>query len=174
MRGHIKESELAEVLLSAIRTYATVLLDEEKTVRMSGQKNEPLKLRKQIAEYQTAAKKMEEQRAALYDDYADEKIDRESYLAGRDCLTVRQEEIENCINELQIELDKAEAIAGSDRPKENSLKHYLKADVLTREMVTELVDCIYVYTDRSIRINWKFGRIPIEADGTPNLNCVLT
>ena len=156
MRGHIKESELAEIVLYAIRAYALVMLDAEKMAKTARRNNEPLNLRKQITEYQTAVKKMEEQRAALYDDYAEERIDREGYLKERDRLTVRQEEMESCIKALQSELTKAEAVSDPGRPQESRLKQYLKADTLTRKMVEELVDNICVYTDRSIKINWRF------------------
>jgi len=156
MRGHIKESELAEIVLYAIRAYALVMLDAEKMAKTAGWKHEPLNLRKQIAEYQTAVKKMEEQRAALYDDYAEERIDRESFIKGRDRLTLRQEEMESCTKALQSELTKAEAITDPGRPQESRLKQYLKADTLTRKMVVELVDNICVYTDHSIKINWRF------------------
>jgi len=149
MRGHIKESELADA-------YALVMLDEEKMAKTARRKNEPLNLRKQITEYQTAVRKMQEQRAALYDDYAEERIDRESFIKGRDRLTLRQEEMESCIKTLQSELTKAESITDPGRPQESRLKQYLKADTLTRKMVVELVDNICVYTDRSIKINWRF------------------
>ena len=156
MRGHIKESELAEIMLYAICAYALVMLDEEKMAMTARQKNEPLNMRKQITEYQTAVKKMEEQRAALYDDYVEERIDRESFIKERDRLTLRQEEMESCIKTLQSELTKAEAITDPGRPQESKLKQYLKADTFTRKMVVELVDNICVYTDRSIKINWRF------------------
>lgn len=36
------------------------------------------------------------------------------------------------------------------------LKQCLEIDTLTREMVLAVVDCIYVYSDKSIRIKWLF------------------
>jgi len=45
----------------------------------------------------------------------------------------------------------------SNKPPEDKLRQYLKADTLTREMVTEFVDSVSVYTDHSMKINWRFG-----------------
>ena len=57
MRGHIKESELAEIVLYAIRAYALVMLDEEKMAKTARRKNEPLNLRKQITDIKLPLKR---------------------------------------------------------------------------------------------------------------------
>ena len=157
MRGHIKESELAEILLSAIRAYIPVLLDEAAMTESVKPVNTSLYLRKQITEYWSSIEKVKEQKAVLYDDYADDKINRSTFESTRDRLMERQAEMETHIKELQSELTRMETAMDSDRPPEGKLRQYLKADTLTREMVTEFVDSVSVYTDHSMKINWRFG-----------------
>lgn len=157
LKGHIKESDIAEILLAAIRAYVAVMLDEEilnKTVKME---NKPLNLRGQIEESETSVKRIKEQKAVLYESHADGLISREKYETERDRLSNLQSETENRIKELADELSKLETASENPRPAENKLRQYLAADTLTREMVEVLIDSVSIYTDRSMRINWRFG-----------------
>ena len=43
------------------------------------------------------------------------------------------------------------------RQGEPRLIRYLQADALTRQMVVDFVDCVYVYNDKSIHIEWSFS-----------------
>jgi site-specific DNA recombinase len=65
-----------------------------------------------------------------------------------------------------------------EKPKECELRQCLKATTLTRKMMLAFVDCIYVYSDKSIHVKWNFdesegqgyGReksMVILQDGTP-------
>ena len=40
--------------------------------------------------------------------------------------------------------------------EEQTLENYLGMEELTREMVEAFIDCIYVYDDKSIHIQWRF------------------
>ena len=61
------------------------------------------------------------------------------------------------LNGLQKKLAQLECITGVGREGKKHWKEYLGAKELTREMLEALIDCIYVYQDKSIRIQWKFG-----------------
>lgn len=60
------------------------------------------------------------------------------------------ETAETELTELRGRLD----VAHRGEPK---LMRYLQADTLTRQMVVDFVDCIYVYNDKSIHIKWTFS-----------------
>ena len=41
-------------------------------------------------------------------------------------------------------------------PPDSMINLYLHAEKLTREIVDAFVDCIYVYSDERIHIDWRF------------------
>ena len=57
---------------------------------------------------------------------------------------------------------KLEHIVSSGRVEEQTLEKYLGMEELTREMMEAFVDCIYVYNDKSIHIQWRFGNVVEE------------
>ena len=54
------------------------------------------------------------------------------------------------------ELMKLENIISSGRMEEQILENYLGMEELTREMVEAFIDCVSVYDDKSIHIQWRF------------------
>lgn len=156
MEGNIKEYEIAGVVLSAIHIYIKVLLDEKDLLIKAGSNDRMAKLQKQIAVYQSSCNGISEQKAELYDAMAEEKISREQYLHQREKLSREQADMERQANRLKAELDELQGKLAAAKQGEPKLLQYLKADTLTRQMVVDFVDRIYVYNDRSIHIDWTF------------------
>ena len=57
---------------------------------------------------------------------------------------------------MEEELAKLEHLVSSGQMEEQTLENYLGMEELTREMVEAFIDCIYVYDDKSIHIQWRF------------------
>lgn len=47
----------------------------------------------------------------------------------------------------------------ANTPRKKEIQSYLSAKCLTREMLDAFVDCIYVYSEHSIQIQWLFDKI---------------
>jgi len=157
MEGHIKEYEVASVVLTAIHSYIKVLLDEKALLIKAGSSDRISKLQKQITAYAITCRGLAEQKAELYDAMADEKISREQYQHKREKLSREQADIEQQMERLnteRIELQGKLAAAHQGEPK---LMQYLQTDTLTRQMVVDFIDCIFIYNDKSIHIDWKFS-----------------
>ena len=156
MEGHIKENEIAEVILAAIKAYCRVFLDKQVLAEQATQNNELAILKKQLVVYQTACNKFEEQRAELYDFKADGKISREQYLERQKELSEQQSDMERQFEKVMVQITEQERQLSIEKPKECELRQCLKATTLTRKMVLAFVDCIYVYSDKSIHVKWRF------------------
>lgn len=156
MKGHLKESELAEAVFTAVRAYIEVLLDRRELKKKTEDSGRIPALRKQLTSLQGCVKECQERKAKLYEQLADEEIGREVFKSRQATLSRRQEEAQAEQKRLEEELTKLEHIVSSGRMEEQILENYLGMEELTREMVEAFIDCIYVYDDKSIHIQWRF------------------
>ncbi len=157
INGKIQESELIEVVLSAIQLYVKVLLGKDAVQEKVGNEGKIAGLRKQLAILEADIKKLQERKAMLYDKLVEEEISREGFQKSQKALTCQQEEVQYRYNELQKELAHLECIAGVEQERRRHWKEYLGTKKLTQGMLEALIDCIYVKQDGAIRIQWKFG-----------------
>ncbi|MDR2023848.1 MAG: recombinase family protein [Hungatella sp.] len=156
MNGHIKESAISEVILSTIHSYIRVLLDEKNLLEKAAKGNKIVTLQKQIAVHRTASDIIDRQKAELYDQKACGKLTREQFLQKREALSREQETMEQEADRLEAELVNLKGRIDTMGQGESKLMQYLKTDELTRQMVEYFVDCIYVYNDKSIHVDWNF------------------
>lgn len=157
MEGSVKESEIASVVLAAIQAYIQTLMDEKELLIKAGNSDVLASLQKQVAAYQGACTKIDEQKAELYDAMADEKISREKYRLEREKLAREQEDMARRAETAEAELTELRGKMDAANQGETKLMRYLQADTLTRQMVVDFVDCVYVYNDKSIHIKWTFS-----------------
>lgn len=155
-KGHIKVSELAEAVLSAIHIYVKALLDEMQLLKSAENDGRIPELQKQLAALQRNVAGMKEQKAQLYDLLVDEKIDRADFKEKQGLLTKRQTDMEQKQQQLQSELTKWECLISTKRVEEQQLEDYANMEELTIDMVETLIECIYVYNDSSVHIQWRF------------------
>lgn len=156
MKGHIKESELEEAVSAAVRAYIEVLLDRMEMKKKAEDSGRIPALRRELASLQSEVKRCQERKARLYEQLADEEISRDVFKSRQAALSRKQQEAQERQGRLEEELMKLEHIISSDRVEEQTLEKYLGMEELTREMVEAFVDCIYVYNDKSIHIQWRF------------------
>ena len=89
-------------------------------------------------------------------DYRTKKSSRETFKSRQADLSHRQEEAQEDQERMEEELAKLEHLVSSGQMEEQTLENYLGMEELTREMVEAFIDCIYVYDDKSIHIQWRF------------------
>lgn len=157
MKGHLKEPELAEAVLAAVRAYIEVLLDKNAFRKKVEDSGRIPALRRQLASLQADVRECQERKARLYEQLADGEISRDIFRKRQTDLSRRQEEAQGTQERLGEELAKLEQLVSSSRLEEQEPKGYLGMEELTREMVEAFVDCIYVYNEKSIHIQWRFG-----------------
>lgn len=153
---YIVESQLAEIVYETILQYCKTLLNKGYLEKRKKKGNRIANLRKQISAYQTAFGKYENQKHELYEKKADGYITKEQYIKKYEVLRTEHEDVGRQLDELKAELSVLESSMAYTLPQEQKLQGYLETDTLTRDMVLEFVDCIYVYDKQNIHIKWRF------------------
>lgn len=92
----------------------------------------------------------------LYPDWKSGAITKEEYLTLKENMSEKVNKLDSKISDFEkmLESDNQNQIAENDFI--SSLKKYGKIDKLTRPILTELVDSIFVHTGGNITINFKF------------------
>jgi DNA invertase Pin-like site-specific DNA recombinase len=157
MTGYITEKEISETILSAVRIYARTLLDEKTLLKKAETSGRITLLHRQLAILQSNITGLKERKAQLYDLLAAQEISKKIFQERQDALSHQQKEAEQQYETSQSELARLERIIYTDQIQEKTLRNYLNINALTREIVESLIDCTYVYNDKSIHIQWHFG-----------------
>jgi len=93
---------------------------------------------------------------SLYPDFKNGLITKEEYTSLKTTFVQKQKELEESI----AALEKQGSDSGTNAVKHNAFtEHFLQyaaIDKLTRPIVNELIDSIYVHRDKAITINFKF------------------
>ena len=155
--GSVQENEIASIVLTAIQAYIQTLMDEKELLLKAGNNDILVSLQKQVTAYQGACAKIDEQKAELYEAMAEDKISREKYQREREKLSREQEDMARRAETAEAELTELRGKMDAANQGETKLMRYLQADTLTRQMVVDFVDCVYVYNDKSIHIKWTFS-----------------
>lgn len=161
MDHYVDENQLAGIVYDAILQYCKTLLDKGFLAKRKKKSNRIAALKKQVSVYQTAVSRFENQKAELYEERAEGHITKEQYIKKYQVLRTEHEDMSCQLDELKVELTVLELAMAQTLPQERQLQNYLATESLTREMVVEFVDCIYVYDRENIHIKWRF-----EQEGT--------
>lgn len=156
--GYLAEGELSEIVYNTIRQYCKTVLSKGYAAKRKKKGNRIAGLKKQVSAFETAFSKYENQKVELYGKRADGIITKEQYVKKYQVLKDEHEKVGCQLDEIRTELSSLEAILSYTLPHEQQLKTYLETDTLTREMVEEFVDCIYVFDRQNIHIKWNFEK----------------
>lgn len=157
IKVHLKEAELEEALLEAIRKQVQL-----STGNVSGSaKKVDIDLQKEIKECQLAISRYKALQATAFEDYAEGRINKQEYLSRKQETAGHQEEMNSRILALN---DQLAVQQGQLAEREVDLGRYVIIEELTREVLTELVKEIRVSGDNRIEIIWRFREeMPVDA-----------
>lgn len=154
-QGGISESQLIEVVLTAVRTWIDVVADIKRLVDLQYemesqqyQKNE-----KYIKNINVKISRLQKENFLLYEKYTDGIMDKEKYLRekGRN---------QKAVELLQKELINKEQRLMEPKVPEHNIFTLIDGietvQTLTRELAEQLISEIYVYNDQRVEIVFKF------------------
>lgn len=156
-KDRISESRLIQTALSVIHTQIAAMLDMEQLFdKVKNQShNDITALTEQTRQLQAVLAKLRASKIKAYEEYRDGILDRESY-------TNRKVDISKQIAESEARIAELEAALQSSYQKNvqpcsiiESFKRYEGFTELSKEMVDELIDSIYVYGSEAIEIVWN-------------------
>lgn len=152
---NIKETELLEIVLSAIKHQAVLAGESERL-----QKLYRLQLRDHMKENQEGKKQLQEKiqgltdkNYLLYERYAKGEINVDQFMQAKES---NNKLIETYKTELQA-YQSEETTSPDEKPCSlNLLEGKENLTELTKELVRQLIDAIYVYSSKRIEIVFKF------------------
>lgn len=159
-RHAFRVKKLEETVLTILRQYVSLAVEVEKVI--DSVKDTPrtnpalLRLNKELDECQKEMEKTLNFQNGLYIDFKNELITQEQYLHFKgqtsktlERLQVREDSLKKEMEGVSNEAELAESFV-------NTFKKYKNIDKLTREIVEELIEMIYVKGDGSLEIEFKF------------------
>lgn len=158
-KGDLKESELAETVLATIHLYVKTLLDKRDVRQKAKEGGRIPVLIRQLDMLKANIQGFQERKAILYDRLAEWEIDRREFQNNQDVISHQQEEVQKQYDKLKKEVSQLVCLTDGERIQERELGDYLGMKELTREMVEAFVECIYVYGDKTLHIQWKFEEV---------------
>jgi len=158
-KGRIKEQLIIEILLETIRKQAQIANKSEEFILKVKQKseNEILELLQSIRKAQQYIERLNALKIEEYEKYLDGNITKNDYLKRKEKYNGEIEETTFQINKLETEYELQKL---KNKESENQFvehfknKHEIKE--LSRVLIDELVDSIYVYSENEIEVVWNF------------------
>ncbi len=156
----IKSENLQKAVLTAINFYIDLLIDVEEIVEQTNEstykniKNHNID--NMITSKQNEISKVYNFKKNLYEDWKNEDITREEYLEYKQKYENDIKRLRQSIERLENEKQKYEIRNQSHNKWIAEFKKQMKITELSRNIMMELIDCIYVKENGDITIRFKF------------------
>lgn len=155
----IKIEQLEKAVLQAINLHISLLIDIEKLFEKldncSLKKEKEQISKNMIIVKQKEISKIENFKKTLYQDWKNEDLTREEYLTYKKSYDEDLERLKQNIENLKKEEGKKSQNAIKNKWLE-TLKKQKKIEKLSRDIILELIECIYVHENKEITIKFKF------------------
>ena len=140
------EDDLKELVFQSLKNQILILLD------ILPDRGNTTNLQENILIYEKQIEKYNSDKLFEYEKYIEGDISKDEYLIIKANLEKNISILLNKIKEIKENLFKV-----NEKDKEvDTLKKYLNNNELTKEMVDKFIKCIYIYDDKTIKIEWKF------------------
>lgn len=159
-KKHLNKKETEQAVEEAVRLHIKLFLGSRKALdglnrtEQAGRINDGYQ--KEISEACRRKKKAQQRAAALYNDYADGILSESDYLYAKQKYLVEAAAAEQRISELQEMQKKYNKGCRKDSRLETMAGQYMDFDVLTDEIVHAFIEKIYVHSDKSLEICFRF------------------
>lgn len=156
----IKQENLEKAVLEAINLHIDSLIDIEEIVeqinKSSFQNTKNENIEKMITTKHNEISKISNFKMRLYEDWKNEDITREEYIEYKQKYENDIERLKQNIERLQNEKEKYEKQNVSGNEWIQKFKEQKGITELSRDIMMELIDCIYVHENGDITIKFKF------------------
>lgn len=162
-RHTIKENLIYEIVLNDIRKNAKLALATEEIIAALSEEKEN-KIKKQrisseIDSLKRESKKIYHLKKSIYEDWKSDILSKEDYLAYKEDYEKQQLLIEERLRHCKKIQAKNEDLLGNDNQWLVNFKRYADVEELDRDIIVDLIECIYVYEkdkERFIEIKYKY------------------
>lgn len=109
-----------------------------------------------VAELLKQSRQLSSEKMKLYDDYKDDRIDRELYKLKAGKIGRQLEEIRRKIEESERD---AKMLEQDNTAKEMKLEEFLNIEKFDTEKLREIIKVIRVHSQEEIEIEWNFDDV---------------
>lgn len=156
----IKAEKLEKAVLETINLHIDLLIDTEEIIKqindVGATSSRPNKINEMITAKQNEISKISNFKRTLYEDWKNADITRGEYLEYKQKYENDIERLNQNIERLQNEKQKYETQNQSSNKWIEKFKEQKGITELSRDIIIELIDCIYVHENGSITIKFKF------------------
>ena len=156
----IKVENLSQAVLQAINLHINLLINTEEIVKQINDVGEsitrPQIIDNMIVEKQNKIFKISNFKMRLYEDWKNNDITREEYLEYKQKYEIDIERLKKNIERLENEKQKYERQSINSNEWIEKFREQKGINELSRDIMMELIDCIYVKENGDIKIKFKF------------------
>jgi len=156
----IRESVLVDVLFGVIKKEIATAADVCKLLVKASKSKSHLErlsgLQKAIRNTETRIKRISALKTNLFDTFGDELITEQEFKDMKDEYTTEADNLQSELTEYQQEYEQLSSAYSKDNKRITSFLKFKSQKVLTREMLTELIERIIIHGTDSIEIIWRY------------------
>lgn len=163
--NRISRIELTEILLAVLHTEFAIYLDKSGHFSETGKeqiREAVSRIGREIKSVRAAAGRLAEEESAMYTDYRTGKITRKEYAGRKMENEKRGRELESLEEKLKEQLKTLEKVKGRYLKAIRALVTLKSCGEITAEMVSALVEKIYVYPGRRVEIKFRYTNEMLE------------
>ena len=157
----IRSDRLEQAVLEALRHQIALAVEMDEliaAVNQSGTRSRSTKhLLDERGQLEAERERIEQMKMSLYPDWKAGDISREEYHQLKEQFEQKQAKLDACIASIQVRIDDAQNGVDETNPFLTQFVKYRNLQNLTREVVVELIDMIYVHEGGGITIQFKFS-----------------
>ncbi len=143
-------------VLAAVKKEAELYLDRNRLSRQAVKRNASLSVSDRISAIVKSMEAAQKGWFALYDRYADGKLEREFFLNEKKKYDADMERMEEELAALKQTQEVEECVQGGSKKKADQAMLFLEEDELTEDMKEKLIEKVVVYPGNRIEIVWRF------------------
>ena len=156
----INKHDADMAVLASVKKGAEIFLDRDKLSRQVIKRNSPLSVSDTINSTMRSIEAAQKSWIALYDKYADGKLEREFFLNEKKQYDADMEKLEEELAALRQAQEEEESEQEGSQKKADQAMAFLEEEELTEDMKDKLIKKVVVYPGNRIEIVWKFeGRL---------------
>ena len=152
----INKHDADMAVLASVKREAEIFLDHDKLSRQAIKRNSPLSVSDRINATMRSIEAAQKSWIALYDKYADGKLEREFFLNEKKQYDADMEKMEEELAALRQAQEEEETEQQGPERKADQAMAFLEEEELTEEMKEKLIEKVIVYPGDRIEIVWKF------------------
>ena len=157
----IRSDRLEQAVLETLRYQIALAVEMDELIaeiNRSGTRSRSVKpLLDERAQLETERERIEQMKLSLYPDWKAGDISREEYHRLKEQFEQQQTKLDTRLASLQTRIDEAQNGVDETNSFLSQFVKYRSLQTLTREVVVELIDMIYVHEGGKITIKFKFS-----------------